>query len=201
MQVSAASGAVGQIACQLAKRDGLKVLGSAGSDEKVAFLKEIGVDVAWNYKTENTQKILEENPFDVFFDNVGGETLDTVLATINNKGRIIACGAVSQYNVPKSEQYRLANTSAVVTKSLRYQGSSFEPLLVHAIAKIDPRSLVGFIVSNHDLSEFEKTMPKLVKSGDVKIKEHVVNGLDNGEAFSDLLDGSAHGKVVYSIGK
>ncbi|GAA5872658.1 hypothetical protein JCM16303_004594 [Sporobolomyces ruberrimus] len=176
--ISAASGAVGQIACQLAKRDGLKVIGSAGSDEKVEFLKSIGVDVAFNYKTEDTQKVLSEHPFDVYFENVGGETLDAVLATINQKGRIIACGAVSQYSLPKGQQYHIQNTSAVVTKSLRWE---------------------GFIVFNHDLSEFEKTMPKLIKSGEVKIREHVVNGLDNGEALADLLDGTAHGKVVYSI--
>lgn len=176
--ISAASGAVGQIACQLAKRDGLKVIGSAGSDEKVEFLKEIGVDVAFNYKKEDTQKILEENPFNAFYDNVGGVTLDTVLATIEQKGRIAACGAISQYSLPKDKQYRLANTMNVIGKSIRWE---------------------GFIVSNHDLTEFQKTMPKLVKSGEIKIKEHVVKGLDNGEAFRDLLSGANNGKVVYSI--
>ncbi|GAA5943890.1 MDR family NADP-dependent oxidoreductase [Sporobolomyces koalae] len=176
--ISACSGAVGQIAAQIAKRHGLKVIGSAGSDEKVEFLKSIGVDVAFNYKKEDTQKVLEQNPFDVYFENVGGETLDAVLATINQKGRIIACGAVSQYNLPKDKQYKLSNYMQVVVKSIRWE---------------------GFIVSNHDLSTFEKEMPKLIKSGEVKIREHIVHGLDNGEAFADLLSGAAHGKVVYSI--
>ncbi|GAA5902183.1 hypothetical protein JCM6882_006723 [Rhodosporidiobolus microsporus] len=99
--VSAASGAVGQIVVQLAKKEGLKVIGSAGSDEKVEFVKSLGADVVFNYKTQSTQEILSQHPFDLYFDNVGGETLDAVLATINNKGRIIACGSVSQYNVPK----------------------------------------------------------------------------------------------------
>ncbi|GAA5896798.1 MDR family NADP-dependent oxidoreductase [Sporobolomyces salmoneus] len=178
--ISAASGAVGQIACQIAKREGLKVLGSAGSDEKVKHLKEIGVDVAWNYKTEDTRKFLEENPFTKYFDNVGGETLDTVLETIGQKGVIISCGAISQYSVTPSERYRLGNTMQVVAKSIRWE---------------------GFIVSNFDTTEHEKTLRKLVKAGDIKIKEHVVDGLDNGEAFRDLLDGTAHGKVVYSVNK
>jgi len=176
--ISAASGAVGQIAGQIAKREGLKVIGSAGSDEKVQFLKDIGFDVAFNYKTEDTRKILSENPFDVDFENVGGETLDIVLETINTHGRIIHCGSVSQYQLPADKQYHLKNTSNVVTKQLRWQ---------------------GFIVFQFSLDEFEKTMPKLVKSGEVKIKEHVVKGLDNGELFSDMLTGKAHGKCVYSI--
>ncbi|GAA5943894.1 MDR family NADP-dependent oxidoreductase [Sporobolomyces koalae] len=176
--ISACSGAVGQIAAQLAKRHGLKVIGSAGSDEKVDFLRSIGVDVAFNYKKEDTQKVLEQHPFDVYFENVGGETLDIVLATINQKGRIIACGGVSQYNLPKDKQYKLSNYMQVVLKSIRWE---------------------GFIILDQDLTAFEEEMPKLIKSGEIKIREHVVRGLDNGEAFADLLSGAAHGKVVYSI--
>lgn len=68
--MSAAAGAVGQIVCQLAKREGLKVLASAGDDQKVKFLREeLGVDVAWNYKTESTEEKLKANPFDIFYDN------------------------------------------------------------------------------------------------------------------------------------
>lgn len=68
--VSAAAGAVGQIVCQLAKREGLKVIASAGDDQKVKFLREeLGVDVAWNYKTESTEEKLKANPFHIFFDN------------------------------------------------------------------------------------------------------------------------------------
>lgn len=102
--VSAAAGAVGQIVCQLAQREGLKVVASAGDDQKVKFLKEeLGVDVAFNCKscftrshlnrpcqltrvlpadkTESTAEYLKKNPFDIFYDNVGGETLDIVLDT------------------------------------------------------------------------------------------------------------------------
>ncbi|BGP12905.1 hypothetical protein JCM10213_005143 [Rhodosporidiobolus nylandii] len=176
--VSAASGAVGQIVVQLAKREGLKVIGSAGSDDKVAFIKELGVDVAFNYKTQSTLEVLQQNPPDLYFENVGGETLDNVLETMNTKGRIIACGSVSQYNVPKEQQYRHKNTWMVVTKSIRWE---------------------GFIVFNHDLTAFEREFPKLIKSGEVKIKEHVTKGIDNGEAFVDMLKGAAHGKAVISL--
>ncbi|GAA5890292.1 hypothetical protein JCM8208_002769 [Rhodotorula glutinis] len=176
--ISAASGAVGQIAGQLAKREGLTVIGSAGSDEKVAFLKEIGFDHAFNYKTTSTQDFLEQHPPSVVFENVGGETLDAVLATIQNNGRIIHCGSVSQYNLPPDQQYGLKNTSNVVTKRLRWE---------------------GFIVSNHDWTEFDKTMPKLVANGEIKFKEHVTKGIDNGEAFLDMLEGRNFGKAVVSL--
>ncbi|TNY18672.1 NAD(P)-binding protein [Rhodotorula diobovata] len=176
--ITAASGAVGQIAGQLAKRDGLTVIGSAGSDDKVAFLKEIGFDVAFNYKTTSTQEVLEQHPPTVVFENVGGETLDTILDTIQPKGRIIACGAVSQYNVPFEQRYGVKNTSNVVTKRLRYE---------------------GFIVSNHDQTEFDATMPKLIANGEIKIKEHVSKGIDNGEAFLDMLEGRNFGKAVVSF--
>ncbi|GAA5953280.1 hypothetical protein JCM8115_000481 [Rhodotorula mucilaginosa] len=176
--VSAASGAVGQIVGQLAKRDGLFTIGSAGTDEKVAFLKEIGYDVAFNYKTESTQKILEQHPPDIFWDNVGGETLDIVYNTIKQKGRIIACGAISQYNLPEEKKYGVKNTAAIVTKSLRHE---------------------GFIVSQFPQDEFNEKMPPLVKSGEIKIKEHIVKGIDNGEAFLDMLEGRNFGKAVISL--
>ncbi|GAA5955033.1 hypothetical protein JCM21900_002765 [Sporobolomyces salmonicolor] len=176
--ISAASGAVGQIAGQLAKREGLKVIGSAGSDSKVAFLKEIGFDVAFNYKTEDTQAVLEANPFSLYFDNVGGATLDAVLATIQPGGRIIGCGSVSQYNVPKEKQYRLVNYTRMVTAQISWR---------------------GFIVVMHDLTEFQKVMPGLVKNGEIKVKEHVTKGIDNGEAFVDMLEGRNEGKAVISL--
>ncbi|GAA6036882.1 hypothetical protein JCM8097_006331 [Rhodosporidiobolus ruineniae] len=176
--VSAASGAVGQIVVQLAKREGLKVIGSAGSEDKVEFIKSLGVDVAFNYKTTSTFDVLTEHPPDLYFDNVNGQTLDDVLATINNKGVIIACGSVSNYNKKKEDYYRIVNSWQVVTKTLRWQ---------------------GFIVFQHDLTEFEKTFPKLLKSGEVRIKEHVTKGIDNGEAFVDMLEGRAHGKAVISL--
>ena len=118
-------------------------------------------------KTESTQKILEQHPPDLFWcvrsafvsvtlprvddedrrDNVGGETLDIVYNTIKQKGRIIACGAISQYNLPEEKKYGVKNTAAIVTKSLRHE---------------------GFIVSQFPQDEFNAKMPPLVKSGEIK---------------------------------
>ncbi|KAF8135451.1 hypothetical protein EV363DRAFT_1395953 [Boletus edulis] len=82
---------------QLAKRDGLKVIASAGSDEKVAFMKEIGADVAFNYKIINTSQVLEkEGPIDVYWDNVGGEALEAALGAAAKNARFIECGMISR---------------------------------------------------------------------------------------------------------
>ena len=109
---------------QLAKLDGLKVIASAGSDEKVAFMKEIGADVAFNYKTTKTLEVLtKEGHIDMcvlhdvlynrrlqscsFWDNVGGEALDAALDNINKDGRIIACGMISSYNNTDGYTYKV----------------------------------------------------------------------------------------------
>jgi NADPH-dependent curcumin reductase CurA len=97
--VSAASGAVGQIVGQLAKREGLKVIGSVGSDEKLKFIKEeLGFDGGFNYKKEKAgdalKRLLAEfgnEGLDIYYDNVGGETLDAALAAMSNFGRISPC--------------------------------------------------------------------------------------------------------------
>ncbi|KAJ4477154.1 NAD(P)-binding protein [Lentinula aciculospora] len=97
--VTTAAGPVGSIVVQLAKQDGLKVIASAGSDEKVKFCKEIGADVAFNYKTTNTADILaREGPIDIFWDNVGGPILDVAISNAALHGRIIICGFITQYN-------------------------------------------------------------------------------------------------------
>ena len=92
MYVSAASGAVGQLVGQIGKTLGLHVVGSAGSDEKVAYLKEIGFDGAFNYKTSDTNEKLSElcpNGIDIYFENVGGEMLEAVINHANQFGRYV----------------------------------------------------------------------------------------------------------------
>ncbi|KAJ3999475.1 hypothetical protein F5050DRAFT_1737935 [Lentinula boryana] len=97
--VTTAAGPVGSIVVQLAKQDGLKVIASAGTDEKVKFCKEIGADVAFNYKTTNTTHVLaKEGPIDIYWDNVGGPTLEAAIANTALQARIIICGYISQYN-------------------------------------------------------------------------------------------------------
>ncbi|KAL8280207.1 hypothetical protein RQP46_007321 [Phenoliferia psychrophenolica] len=175
--VSGAAGAVGQMVIALSQQKGLKVVASAGSDDKVAFLKDtLKVDVAFNYKTTDTSSVLADHPLSIYWDNVGGPTLDAALAAMENRGRIIECGQISTYN---GEAYGVKNTGLIVTKSLKME---------------------GLIVLQHDISAFYDTIPGLIASGDIKQpKEHLTKGLDNGEAFVDLLTGGNFGKSVITF--
>ncbi|KAF9016221.1 NAD(P)-binding protein [Hymenopellis radicata] len=105
--VSTGAGAVGSMVIQLAKLDGLKVIGSAGTDTKVQYMKEIGADVAFNYKTTDTLEVLKkEGPLDVYWDNVGGSTLDAAIESMKDFGQIIVCGMISAYNDAKGQTYK-----------------------------------------------------------------------------------------------
>ncbi|KAM0756381.1 NAD(P)-binding protein [Meredithblackwellia eburnea MCA 4105] len=175
--VSGASGAVGQMVIGLCKRLGLRTIGSAGSDDKVDFLKnELQVDVAFNYKTTSTKEILSKEKFHIYWDNVGGETLDDVLATIEEGGRIVSCGMISLYN---GESYGVKNTAEIFKKQLKFE---------------------GFIVIKHDVSEFYKTVPGYIASGEIySPKEHIIKGLDNGEGLLDVMKGGNFGKSVITF--
>lgn len=98
--VSSAAGAVGQVVGQIAKQEGLTVIGSVGSDEKLEFItKELGFDAGTNYKKESPSdalKRLAPNGIDIYYENVGGETLDAALEAMNPGGRVVACGMVSR---------------------------------------------------------------------------------------------------------
>ncbi|MCO5576978.1 hypothetical protein L7F22_030799 [Adiantum nelumboides] len=127
LYVSAAAGAVGLLAGQLAKLKGCRVVGSAGSDEKVKLLKEVyKYDDAFNYKTEKDWEVALKRRFpdgiDVYFENVGGRMLEAVLDNIKKKGRIVVCGMISQYNKKSSERNGVRNLMLVVGKSLRMEG-------------------------------------------------------------------------------
>lgn len=125
--VSTAAGAVGSMVVQIAKKEGLKVIGSAGSEEKVKFLKELGVDVAFNYKTTDTREVLQkEGPIDIYWDNVGGDTLDAVLENTNEHARVIMCGAISGYN---GEPAIVKNLMYTIYKQTKLYGHLVGPLL------------------------------------------------------------------------
>ncbi|XP_023380941.1 prostaglandin reductase 1 isoform X1 [Pteropus medius] len=102
VMVNAAAGAVGSTVGQLAKLKGCKVVGAAGSDEKVAYMKKLGYDVAFNYKTveslEETLKKASPDGYDCYFDNVGGEFSNVVISQMKKFGRVAICGAISTYN-------------------------------------------------------------------------------------------------------
>jgi len=179
--VSAASGAVGSVVVQLAKIWGLKVIGSAGRDDKVAFLRdEIGADVAFNYKTEDPYEVLAKHgPVDVFFDNTNGPQLDAALANANVGGRFVICGYI--YNYGRSEFYSVKNTPFILTRDLTV------------------RALSGS--SRKGSEEFYEVVTPLVQSGKVKYKETRVIGLEHaGQALADLLTGDNFGKSIVVVG-
>ncbi len=184
--VSAASGAVGQIVGQIAKIKGCRVTGSAGSDAKVGFLiNELGFDAAFNYKTVDSlgAGLMEVCPDgnDVYFENVGGKMLDAVLMNINPFGRIVACGMISQYNLKEPEGVKYLGQ--VVGKKLRIQ---------------------GFIVSDHmnRRAAFQRDVGGWLKSGQLKYREDIAQGLDNAPAaFIGMLKGENMGKQVVQIGE
>lgn len=143
--ISSAAGAVGQVVGQVAKKEGLRVIGSVGSDDKLEFLlKEMEFDGGWNYKKEGTREALERlapEGVDIYFDNVGGEQLDVAIERMNQHGRLIECGMVSffwdggrglgvganwkqisQYNLPAEKRYPIKNLFLVVSKRLKMEG-------------------------------------------------------------------------------
>ena len=179
--ISGAAGAVGSVAGQLAKLRGCQVIGSAGSVEKIQFLLEdCGYDSAFDYKTDAVLKQLNlaaPDGMDVYFDNVGGETLEAALSALRVNGRIIACGGISGYNAEKP-QPGPSNLFNMITKRLTMKG-----LIVS-----DWLSYQG---------EFEQEVGGYFKAGKLKNKETVVTGIDNAvSAFIGLFAGKNIGKMI-----
>ncbi|TBU57233.1 NAD(P)-binding protein [Dichomitus squalens] len=179
--VTAASGPVGATVVQIAKAEGLKVIASAGSDEKVEFVKSIGADVAFNYKTTKTREVLEKEGFiNIYWDNVGGESLEAALEFAAQKAHFIICGNISGYNTP--DPYHVKNLQQLVWREITFHGF----LIVSLLAKYQ--------------EEFDRTFPARVASGEIKYKEHIVRGLENaGQGLVDVLTGKNFGKCVLVV--
>jgi NADPH-dependent curcumin reductase CurA len=182
--VSGAAGAVGSIAAQLAKTRGARVVGSAGTAEKVAWLDELGLDGTFDYTQARTRDALRElapDGVDVYFDNVGGETLEAALGAMNLHGRIVACGAVSRYNATEALPGP-RNLFMVVTKRLRME---------------------GYLVFDHYgryPAFLEEVVPRL-RDGTIRHRETVVDGIENApEAFIGMLAGANIGKMLVRVG-
>ncbi|KAG9017595.1 hypothetical protein FRB90_000637 [Tulasnella sp. 427] len=181
--VSTAAGGVGSIVAQLAKQRGLKVIGSTGSDEKVKYLKEeLGIDVAFNYKKEEIGSVLErEGPVDIYWDHIGGKTLETVISKMNRWGRAIIAGFIEEYDGKETTGVR--NLSLVDLKEL---------------------TLVGFNVNSLEARKgdfgFTVEVPKLIREGKLTIREDIRYGLEVVPQFLlDILEGKNNGKAVVIV--
>jgi len=182
--ISAAAGAVGNVAGQLAKIQGCRVIGSAGSERKVKHLRtECGFDAAFNYKSGpiNEQLTLAApDGIDVYFDNVGGETLEAALSTMRPHGRIVMCGGISGYNAgkPRPGPENLFN---MTTKRLTMQGM-----------------IVGDWMDRQ--ADFAKEVGGYYQAGKLKNLETVVNGIDHAvDAFIGIFHGQNVGKMVVKL--
>jgi NADPH-dependent curcumin reductase CurA len=183
--VSGAAGAVGTIVGQIAKLFGCRVIGIAGTEEKVTMLKSsLGFDEAINYNTTKDMiaaiKEAAPNGVDIYFDNVGGPISDAVLFNINQFARIIICGAISVYN----------NTE--LPKSI-----SVQPFLVRNSALMQ-----GFIVFNYaeKYPEAIKQLSHWLSDGKLTYTETIVEGFDTiPQAFIDLFEGKNSGKMLIKI--
>lgn len=181
--VSAAGGAVGSVACQLAKHSGARVIGIAGGKAKCQYLlDDVGCDVAVDYKSEDVAAALDAaapNGIDVFFDNVGGELLDIVLDRIATGARVVICGAISQYD-------DLSDVRG--------------PNLYLRIAERNA-AMLGFTV-DHFASEFPAFTAQLTEWMDagLHLREQELNGLENfPEALRTLFNGGHMGKLLVAV--
>lgn len=182
--VSAAAGAVGSVAGQIAKIQGCRVVGMAGTDEKCRWLTDdLGFDAAVNYKTcgdyEAAVRAACPEGVDVYFDNVGGEILDAVLLCLNKYARVAVCGWISTYNVADAPGPR--NLWQLVARSV---------------------TLRGFVLFDY-LDRFGEGIAQLAEwlmAGKIQYREDIVDGLDNVlPTFLRLFDGSNSGKLVIRI--
>ena len=186
--ISAASGAVGQLVGQLAKHEGLKVIGSVGDDSKLKYiLEDLGFDGGFNYKKEEPAAALQRlapKGIDIYYENVGGVQLEAAIDAMNNFGRIVACGMVSQYNLPTDKKYGVKNIFQVVAKRI---------------------TMRGFIVGDADMgplyaAEHEEKVSKWIADGTFKVQMSETEGIDHAaEGLVGMLEGKNFGKAVLVV--
>lgn len=183
--ISGAAGAVGTAAGQIAKLLGAgRVVGSAGSAEKVALLTEkYGYDAAFNYKDGDVRAQLAEaapGGIDVFFDNVGGDHLEAALDAFNDDGRAALCGAISQYNTSEAAPGP-DNMANIITRALTLEGFTVGKHLQHA-------------------PEFQERMAQWFAAGDIAYDETIVDGIEHTvDAFLDMMRGVNTGKMLVRV--
>jgi NADPH-dependent curcumin reductase CurA len=181
--VSAASGAVGSVVGQLARIAGCRAVGIAGGPEKCDYVvRELGFDACVDYKAGKLYEDLQAatpDGVDVYFENVGGEIMDTVLRRMNTFSRMPVCGLVSQYNA--TEPYPMKNIGSVLTNRIRMQG-----FIVNDRLDLWPRAITE--------------LAAWLKDGRLKYRESVVQGLERApEALIGLLKGQNFGKQLVKL--
>jgi len=183
--VSAAAGAVGSVACQIARIKGCRVAGSCGSDEKVEYLlNELGIDYAFNYKTSSISRELHTglpDGIDVYFENVGGAHLDAACGQMRPLGRIPVCGMISAYN----------------NKGARSEGvTTLSNMIYNRV------TMKGFVVYefNHLRDQFLSDMRGWMREGRMKYQETIMEGIENAPAaLIGLLQGQNTGKMLVRL--
>lgn len=184
--VSAAAGAVGSVAVQIAKIKNCRTIGSCGSDEKVDYLtNELGLDGAFNYKTQSIARSLHEllpEGIDVYFENVGGAHLDAAMGQMRALGRVPVCGMISAYN----------------TKGARSEGvTTLSNMIYNRV------TMKGFVVYEFfDMrDQFLADMRQWIAEGKMKYQETIMQGVENApNAMIGLLQGENSGKMLVQIG-
>jgi len=180
--VSAAAGAVGSAVVQIAKAKGMTVIGSAGGEKKCEYVKSLGADHALDYRAGPILKSLAAaapDGIDVYFDNVGGSHLDAALAIARNNARFAICGMIEGYN--RTEPTSLRFLARIIAARIRLQG--------FLIFDYFPR-----------MDEFYRDMGGWMKSGAVKPRDTIVEGLDSTlDAFLGLFEGANTGKMLVRL--
>ena len=180
--VSAAAGAVGSLAAQFAKLRGHRVIGSAGSDEKVSYLlDELGLDAAFNHRAGRVEDLLRAaapEGIDVYFDCVGGDHLEAALGALRRWGRVALCGAVSQYGRPQRGPANLFQATANDLTLRGFRGSS------HL----------------HRMGDMVRDVSGWLADGRLRYRETIVDGLERApEALARMLAGETIGKTLVRI--
>jgi NADPH-dependent curcumin reductase CurA len=180
--VSAAAGAVGSLAAQFAKLRGHRVIGSAGSDEKVSYLlDELGLDAAFNHRAGRVEDLLRAaapEGIDVYFDCVGGDHLEAALGALRRWGRVALCGAVSQYGRPQRGPANLFQATANDLTLRGFRGSSYL----------------------HRMGDMVRDVSGWLADGRLRYRETIVDGLERApDALARILAGETIGKTLVRI--
>lgn len=188
--VNGASSSVGELIVQLAKIEGMKVIASVSSDDKLDYVvNELGADIGFNYRKDPVREALPRlvpEGLDCVFENIGGDHFQAAIENMKWFGRIISCGMASQYNKPVNEQYGVTNLAEIFRRRIKVQGFIF--------------SDENIFVPN--IENFWKTMPRWIAEGKIKSRYTTFEGIDNvDKAFASMFTGGSFGKTVLKVGE